>query len=252
MRHVSWVLILVTGLGFALPGGSRQQDQGMQRLLTTQERLVWEAMQKRDTSALGELLADGYREIGGPAGGRRARDDAMKQLAAITIADYRLEDAETVLLSKEAAILTYKATLKGSQGGKPISPNVFVVSSAWAERGGKWRCEFRQWTPTGDSAPDRSVIEAFDLTLGANTLLYTYKGPEKLQDVKIEITLTFRHSRLDNLGAYWASWHAGEAKEINLSQLAFGMGEIERLDLTGTAMLGGKPVALSAVSRREK
>jgi hypothetical protein len=68
-------------------------------------------------------------------------------LAAIHIKDYRIDEADLVVLNKDAAVLTYKVVYRVSEDGESFATERLAVSSTWARRGGKWLSVFYQETP---------------------------------------------------------------------------------------------------------
>lgn len=58
-----------------------------------------------------------------------------------------LEEHRLLELGDAAAVLTYKATAKPSDGGKPY---VARASSAYVRDGASWKLAFHQQTPLGD------------------------------------------------------------------------------------------------------
>ncbi|HXG11528.1 MAG TPA: nuclear transport factor 2 family protein [Gemmataceae bacterium] len=247
--------LVLAGLLFSTAAAA-QPDKERAKLrgeLAALEKQVWDAWVRQDADALKNLLAEDYQEIGSPAGPHVARAQALESLANLRIFKYDVDNLELLSLSKDAALLTYRATVVGSFRGQNLSPGRYNVSSAWVNRDGKWLSALRQWTPLEpEKEPPPPTIEAFDLTVGPNSLLYTYKGPAPLEDVRISLTILFPIGRVGNIDRYWATWQPGDVKAIDLTFLARGINEIERIELSGTATMGGKKVLLGAVSRRQK
>lgn len=250
------VLVWVAGpllLAAGRAGGQEKADRDPLRdALAAQEKRLWEALRKGDNEALRELLPPEYRETGGPAEGRLNRADAVKRWGELRVSDSALDDFAAVGLGKDAAVLTYRARVKGNLGGQAAADLEYFVSSAWAKREDKWLCASRQWTPVAKVEP-RPVVEMFELELARDRLRCAYKGATALQDVRPELSLTFRDGgNLSQDLGYWGSWQPGEVKEVPLNFLAVGVEQIERADLGGRATLDGKSVSLSAVARRQK
>lgn len=251
------VLVWVAGLSLLAPGGLGAQEKAPGELLrdalASHEKRLWEALRKGDSEALRELLPAEYREVGGPAGGRLNRSDAVKRWGELRVSDFALDDFTVVPLGKDAVALTYRARVKGNLDGNPTADLEFFVSSAWARRDDKWQCGLRQWTPVVKAASE-PVIEAFELVVAPEgALRCTYKGTAALQDVKPELALTLRDGgEVSQRLGYWAAWQPGEVKEVPLSFLAAGVDQIERVNLSGRATMGGKPASLSAVVRRQR
>jgi hypothetical protein len=81
----------------------------------------------------------------------------MKNVAGFRLTDFTIEDVKFLQMSDKAGLISYKLTEKGVSHGKEFTATVYV-SSIWAERGGKWLCEFSQETaarmpPAAAAAP---------------------------------------------------------------------------------------------------
>jgi hypothetical protein len=72
----------------------------------------------------------------------------------------------------------------------------------------------------------------------------------RLEDVHAAFAIYLNEGKV-SAHEYWATWDPGEVKEINLGFLAFGVGSVQRIELSGTATLGGKQVSLAGVARRD-
>lgn len=81
-------------------------------------------------------------------------------------------------------------------------------------------------------------------------VLYRYTGSTKLEDVHATLNIHLRDGSISSQ-SYWAMWEPGEVKPISLELLAFGVGAVQRIDLSGTATMAGKRVALVTVARRD-
>ena len=97
----------------------------------------------------GRLVAEYLREYNVPfiaAGRNRAKiAEVMKNVGGFRLTDFTMEDVKFLQVSDKAGLISYKLTEKGVTHGKEFTAIVYV-SSIWAERGGKWVCEFSQET----------------------------------------------------------------------------------------------------------
>jgi hypothetical protein len=81
-------------------------------------------------------------------------------------------------------------------------------------------------------------------------VFYRYTGTTRLQDVRATLNIRLKDGAVATQ-SFWAIWDPGEAKEINLDFLAFGVAAVQRIELSGTATMAGKRVALANVARRD-
>lgn len=115
---------------------------GVETALTDQEKKVWDALKAKDTAAFGDLLAadfmyvssDGIYDKAGTIAG--AKDFNMTEF---TLADWKVTP-----IDKDAAVVTYSATAKGTSNGQPMPATPTRAGSVWLNRGGKWVAVFHQ------------------------------------------------------------------------------------------------------------
>src|SRR5262249_6845807 len=231
-----------------LSRGHGQEAASELEQLTKLERQVLEAWKNKDADTLQKLLREDYVEVGGP--GRLPKAHLMKALGSISGPDYTRDDARLLRLPRDAAILTYQLTPKGMPEKGPFGTPAHV-SSAWVRQDNSWRSVFRQWTPVRREMPRLPTINAFEAALTPTAVRYTYKGSTKLEDVQGSLDISSSHGKVTGPTAYFATWDPGEVKEINLGFLAFGVGYIERIDLSAPAHMDGRSVLCSVSSRRD-
>jgi hypothetical protein len=91
-----------------------------------------------DTSVLGSMgLIDSKSQIVSAISG-----------ANCEVKSYSLSNFRVAMLTKDTAVLTYKAIQDVTCDGKPEPAEVWS-SSVYVKRGGKWLAAFHQETPTG-------------------------------------------------------------------------------------------------------
>jgi hypothetical protein len=240
---------LTAGLLFA----SDDQKQGTAAelgQLTILEKQVLEAWKNQNLSTLQSLLRDDYVQIAGPGPERMTKAEVLKAVPQARITDYTLEDIRFVRLNRDAAILTYKLTLKGLPDDKGLFANPAYVSASWVHQETAWLSVFRQWTPLSKEASGPPRLTTFETALTPNSVRFLYKGTTKLEDISATLNVALGQGSVTSR-LYWGTWEPGEVKEINLGFLAFGVSSIERVELSGTATMAGKKVLLSTTSRRD-
>ena len=130
---------------FAL--AARQSPSGsgssMQEKIAAKEREGLESLRTGDIAHFGEVTAEDAIFV--DPHGIASKAEVMKNVAGFRLTDFTIEDPKFLQLSEKAGLVSYKLTEKGVTHGKEFTATVFV-SSIWAERGGKWLCEFSQET----------------------------------------------------------------------------------------------------------
>jgi hypothetical protein len=119
--------------------------------LQAKETAGWEAVKKKDWDAFGKLLASDYIE---------ALDDGVHDKTAtlqlvkdLDLTDYTLSDWKLLPIDKDAAIVTYTATSKGTFKGQPFPPGPYREAAAYVNRNGEWVAIYYQETLVEKSAP---------------------------------------------------------------------------------------------------
>jgi hypothetical protein len=95
------------------------------------------------------MLADDQLEVFGS--GVNDKATSVNGVKNLVLTDAALSDWKVVLIDKDAAVVTYTASLKGTQNGKPLPANTERASTAWVNRGGKWLAVYHQQTEATQS-----------------------------------------------------------------------------------------------------
>ena len=136
--------VVVVAVGFLILGAlAVGQGSSMQEKGAAKEREGLESLKTGDIAHFGELTAEDAVFV--DPHGIASKAEVMKNVAAFRLTDFVMEDVKFLQVSEKAGLISYKLTEKGVTRGKEFTATVFV-SSIWAERGGKWLCEFSQET----------------------------------------------------------------------------------------------------------
>lgn len=116
--------------------------------ITDKEKAVWEAIKKKDAAGFAAMLADDFIYIS--SDGVYDKTATVNGVKPMEVTELTLSDWKTVMLDKDAAVVTYTVNMKGTSGGKPMPPGSMRASSAWVNRGGKWVGVYHQETEVGE------------------------------------------------------------------------------------------------------
>jgi uncharacterized protein (TIGR02246 family) len=105
-----------------------------------------EAFQKQDAAAVKRLMADDHVAVTAYYGGPRTGAEQLAALADLKLAEYSTGKRKTAPLGKDAVLITYELTQKGTFKGKEV-PRRNFVSAVWVKRDGRWLEVFYQETP---------------------------------------------------------------------------------------------------------
>ncbi|MDT7543192.1 MAG: hypothetical protein QOE33_3096 [Acidobacteriota bacterium] len=111
--------------------------------LEANERMIWDAFEKKNMDAFANVLTDDSYEVEPEATySKSASVDMMKQMVNAAPFKGTLSDSKTVTLDDDAKIITYVA--KSPMKGFPVAGQRH--STVWVNRGGKWMAAFHQGT----------------------------------------------------------------------------------------------------------
>ncbi|MBA3766309.1 MAG: nuclear transport factor 2 family protein [Acidobacteria bacterium] len=115
---------------------------GDEAMLIAREKEVWELIKKKDAQGFAAYLAEDQLYINSQ--GAHSKAETVKGIAAEGPSDLTLDDWKVIMIDKDAAIVTYRATPKAEACGP--EPAVERNSTVWVKRGGKWLAVFHQDT----------------------------------------------------------------------------------------------------------
>jgi hypothetical protein len=126
------------------PAAAKTADakpDAMAETLMAVETKGWDAWKARVAKGVEEVMAKEFMYFSGA--GRKAKADAIKGWAEpkCEALSYSLTDPMAVSITKDVALVTYKADVKGVCDGKPTPPSLWVGSFDLKE-GENWRNAF--------------------------------------------------------------------------------------------------------------
>jgi ketosteroid isomerase-like protein len=133
-------------LGAGGPGGGTAVKEVEKALASLNE-----AFAKQDAAAIKRLTTADHVAVTGYYGGPQTRDEQLKSLKDLKLTEYAAGKVTVKLLGKDAALVTYPLTLKGTFQGKAVPARNFA-SAVWVRREGRWREAFYQETPLSGEA----------------------------------------------------------------------------------------------------
>jgi hypothetical protein len=123
-------------------GGSATVDNKLEAMLIAREKEVWELIKKKDAQGFAAYLAEDQLYVNSQ--GVHSKAETVKGIAPEGPSDLTLDDWKVVMVDKDVAIVTYRATPKAEACGP--EPAVERDTTVWVKRGGKWLAVFHQDT----------------------------------------------------------------------------------------------------------
>jgi hypothetical protein len=142
---------------------------------TAKEKAVWETIKKKDYDGFGSMLTSDYVEVGGD--GIFDKAGVIAYVKDLAVTDVTFSGWKLLPVDKDAAILTYEVTIKGTYKNVAFPAGPYRASACWVNREGKWLAIFYQETlakpATQASAPAASPAAKSAATPAAKAALGT-------------------------------------------------------------------------------
>jgi hypothetical protein len=107
--------------------------------LIAKEKAAWQAFKDKKTDDFKKLVSPDVVAI--YAQGVSNLQGELDAMAKTDVKSYSLSDFNVVMTDADTAIITYKAQLESSAGGKDNS-GTFNAASVWQMKNGQWRAIF--------------------------------------------------------------------------------------------------------------
>lgn len=108
------------------------------------EKAAWAALEKKDYDAYGNLLTSDFIEVGDDGVVDKAGSVAASK--DFTVADTRFSNWKMLPIDKDAVIVMYDVSFKGTFKGQEVPPGPYRASAVWVNRDGKWLAAYYQQT----------------------------------------------------------------------------------------------------------
>lgn len=138
-------LLLAAMLGLFLSFGARADDAATIKEVEKAIQALNTAFTKQDTAAIKRLTTDDHVAITPYYDGVASRDEQLKSLADFKTTEYKSTQMKITLIAKDAALITYQLSQKGTYKGKELHPKNYA-SAVWVNRNGAWLEAFYQET----------------------------------------------------------------------------------------------------------
>lgn len=122
---------------------SKSKPADSDQTIINKSRESWEAYKTKNKAAMEAITAKGY--MSNAATGPSNLQQDLVTIDKLTIESYTIDEPNVTWVSKDVAILRYKADLKGSYDGKPFGP--VYATEVWVNRESKWQIISYQETP---------------------------------------------------------------------------------------------------------
>ena len=132
---ITLIVIAPICFGQASPGKSSPKPGPNEAAITDLEKSAWEAYKNKQTDAFKALFSKDY--YGVYAEGVKNLDGELADMAKADLREYSFADMKVVFPHPKVAVVTYKARVQATSGGKDIS-GTYNIGSVWIQQGKKW------------------------------------------------------------------------------------------------------------------
>jgi uncharacterized protein (TIGR02246 family) len=134
---------LLIGAAVILPAVQGRADTAEEVERSVQA--IQTAFNKGDVDSLKQLMTEDHTTTLTYARFSSAADQ-LKVLSDWRFSEYKIDELKVKTLAKDAALVSYQATIKGTYQGKAV-PSPVQVAQVWVRRDGKWLQAAYQETP---------------------------------------------------------------------------------------------------------
>ena len=145
------------------------------------EKEIWETIRAKNPDGFAAMLADDFIYV--TDDGVYDKAQTVDGIKGLSPTDISLGDWKSVMIDKDAAIVTYTVTMKGTSGGKPMPETPVRAGSLWAYRGGKWMGVYHQETTVEEPPPANTATSK---TPAQAATPYPSKPPAPVADDPVE------------------------------------------------------------------
>lgn len=166
------------------PSESKPTTTVSQAEMEVREKANWEALEKKNFGAFADMLATDYLEVG--VDGTFDKTTLVNGLKDLITEDATFSDWKMLAINKNAVILLYNVTIKGSFKGQAIPPGPYRASSTWVNREGKWlSIYYQQTTIKTPRSPETASIGAAPKPAASSAARIGDTGPDPTLNEKL-------------------------------------------------------------------
>jgi ketosteroid isomerase-like protein len=104
--------------------------------LITAEKNAWQNIKDKKWDDFKKVFSSDFRGV--YADGINKLDKEMTDVKMLDVKSFTLGDIDVVMIDKDSALLTYSATVEGTEDGKDASGKM-NAASVWKKEGNDWR-----------------------------------------------------------------------------------------------------------------
>jgi hypothetical protein len=168
--------------------------------MEVREKATWEALEKKNYAGFADMLASDYLEVGEDS--VFDKTTLVNDLKDLNTADATFVDWKMLPIGKDAVMLMYTLTIKGTYKDQEIPTGPYRASSGWVNRDGKWLALYYQQTAVKTApAPSPAVAGQTPKTAAAPAVKIGEAGPDPIANEKA-VWDAIKSKNFDAFGAF--------------------------------------------------
>lgn len=129
-------------LGLLISIARAETNGDVSALLIQKETSTWQAAKDKNYDLFESFMADDYVDVFA-SGEIHSKKEVMDYIRGVDMTEFSLSNFKVIMMNPDAAIIVYEARARATEShgmsrGKPVSEIHAAVTSAWANRSGKW------------------------------------------------------------------------------------------------------------------
>ena len=128
----------------ARKAAAARRQKEFAEMLIAQEKQAWEEEKKRNADFFRKVMTDQF-VAAEPDGKRYTKEEVLRLIPTARMTSYELADFLVIRAGRDAAVISYRASVRGPVEGKETSTNV-LATTVWVRRGKEWKMTFHQKT----------------------------------------------------------------------------------------------------------
>jgi len=184
------------------PAETKSTGPASEADIIAKEKAAWDAFRKKDADAFNKLLTSDYIEV--IDAGVQDKATSIAGIKDFDISDVTFADWKMLPVDKDAAIITYTVTVKGTYKGAAVPPGPYREASAYVNRNGEWAGIYYQETlsrpPMAQPSPAKESAKSATSPMAKPA----DAGPDVTADEKL-VWDAFKRKDFDGFGSYLAS-----------------------------------------------
>lgn len=210
------------------------------------EKEIWDTIKRKEADAFAAMLADDYMHIAND--GIYGKAETVSGVKMLDLTDITFSDWKTVMLDKDAAVVTYTVNVKGTGGGQPVSATPVRGSSVWVNRNGKWVGVFHQETNVEPMPPDTAGNKPVATTAAAATPQAAAKPADASADDPVarekQVWDAIKQKDFDRFASYLAEDQL-EVSSWGVNDKAASVKGVQQVDLSKATLSDFKTLKLN-------